>query len=154
MFHSLGSSDTVTDLAFPFPDDAVRDYLIKSSVSDDQQILKTNYLKFFSNVFRLAKGELDKYDNELNEKKITTAEGLAKWWSSHLPSVRTGLYKAAIDGTNEASEVSTRENVEKYPDSHCFDRFFQKSRRSTRSYWQNDERNPKARMILITRITI
>jgi len=131
-------ADTVTDLAFPTPDDAVHDYLVKASVTDDQHTLKTNYLKFLGNVFRLVNGELDKCHEELRGRQITTAEGLAKWWSNHLQgTLRTKLYKAAINGTSEAIEVSIREDGEKYLVSHCFGRFFQKSRRSMRSYWQN-----------------
>ena len=110
----LDSANTVTDLAFPIPDDAVRDYLVKTSVSGDRHILKTNYLKFLGNVFRVVNVELDKCHNELTSKKITTVGGLAKWWSSHLQRVRTELYKAAVDGTSEDNKVSIREYGEKY----------------------------------------
>jgi hypothetical protein len=48
-------------LAFPTPDDAVRDYLVKTSVSDDPEVLKTNYLKFLGSVFTQVNGELKKY---------------------------------------------------------------------------------------------
>jgi len=39
----------------PTPDDAVRDYLVKTSVSDGPEVLKTNYLKFLSSVFACVK---------------------------------------------------------------------------------------------------
>ena len=39
VFDFLDSSNTVTDLAFPIHDDAVRDYLVKTSVSGDRHIL-------------------------------------------------------------------------------------------------------------------
>jgi len=94
-----------TDLAFPIPDDAVRNYLVTTSVSDDQHMLKTNYLKFLGSVFTQINGELEKSQQELNKKKIRTAEDLAKWWSNHLEGVRTELYKAAIDGAAEANQV-------------------------------------------------
>lgn len=89
-------------LAFPVPDDAVRDYLVATSLSDDQNILQTNYLNFLAGVFTQVNNELEKCREELSVKQIRTSEGLAKWWSSHLEGVRTGLYKAAIDGAKEA----------------------------------------------------
>jgi len=66
-------------LAFPIPNDVVRDYLVKTSPSDDQHVLKTNYLKFGS-VFTRVNGGLEKCREELSEKQITSAEDLAKWW--------------------------------------------------------------------------
>lgn len=108
----MGASDTDTDLAYPIPDDDVRDYLVKTSVSDDLHILKTNYLKFLGSVFRLVNAELDKCHEEW--KQISTAAGLAKWWSSHLESIRTELYKAAIDDTDQPIKVRIREDGEKY----------------------------------------
>jgi hypothetical protein len=111
VFDFLAASDTNTDLAFPIPDDAVRDYLVKTAVSDG---LKTNYLKFLGNVFRLVDGELDKCQKELSGKRITTAEGLAKWWSNHLESIRTELYKAAIVSTSEPIKVRIREDGKKF----------------------------------------
>ena len=112
VFDLLSASDTNTDLAFPVPDDAIRDYLVKTSVLDDLYSLKTNYLKFLGSVFRQINIELDNCHEEL--KQISTAAGLAKWWSSHLQSIRSKLYKAAIDGTVKSIEVSVREDGEKY----------------------------------------
>jgi hypothetical protein len=48
---------------------------------------------------------LGKCQGELRDKQIRTAEDLARWWSGHLEGVRTGLYKAAIGGANEAIQV-------------------------------------------------
>jgi malate synthase len=103
-----------TDLAYPFPDDAVRDYLVTTSLADDEHVLKTNYLKFLGSVFTQINGELEKSRKELNEKKIETAEDLAKWWSNHLEGRRTKLYKAAIDGAGEAIQVRIREDGKKH----------------------------------------
>ena len=47
-------------------------------------------------------------------KQIRTAEGLGKWWSSHLEGVRMGLYKAAIDGAKEAIQVRIRKDGKDY----------------------------------------
>lgn len=60
-------------------------------------------------MFTQVNGELEKYRKEFGRKHIRTAEGLAKWWSGHLEGVRTELYKAAIDGANNAIEVRIRE---------------------------------------------
>ncbi len=75
----------------------------------NQQTLKTNYLKFFCSLFRRVHDELEKCQKELSEKEIVTAEDLAKWWSSHFESIRTKLYKAAIEGSDEPIEVCTLE---------------------------------------------
>jgi len=93
------------DLAFPTPDDAVRDYLVTGSLSDDEHILKTNYLKFFASLFTEVNSELEKCLGELSEKQIRTAEELARWWSCHLEGIRTGLYEAAIDGVTKANQI-------------------------------------------------
>ena len=102
------------DLAFPIPDDAVRDYLVTTSVSDDQHILKTNYLKVLAGVFTQVNGELEKCLEELRERQIRTAEDLARWWSSHLEGIRTGLYKEAIDSANKAIQVRIRKDGKEY----------------------------------------
>jgi hypothetical protein len=101
---------TNADLAFPIPDGAVRDYLVTTSVSDDQHILKTNYLKFLASVFTQVNAELEKCRTEWREKSIRTAEDLAKWWSGHLEGVRAELYKAAIVGANKPIQVRIRED--------------------------------------------
>ncbi|KAF8222578.1 hypothetical protein L208DRAFT_591936 [Tricholoma matsutake] len=93
------------DLAFPIPDNAVRDYLVTASLSDDQHILKTNYLKFFGSLFTEVDGELEKCMGDLRKKQIRTAEDLAKWWSCHLEGIRTGLYKAVIDGATQPIQI-------------------------------------------------
>ena len=103
-----------TDLAFPTPDDAVRDYLVKTSISLD---LKTNYLKFLGSVFKRVCDELEKCRKEWGGKRTTTAQALAEWWSKHLESVRTELYKAAIDGAGEDIEVCIREDGKRYHQS-------------------------------------
>ena len=108
-FQSLRRSDTKTDLAFPIPDNAVRDYLM--SVSED---LPTKYLTFLGSVFRLINCELDFCQEDW--KQIPTAAGLAKWWSSHLEDIRSKLYKEAIDSTAEPIPVRIHEDGEKY---HC-----------------------------------
>ena len=110
VFDLLSASDPNTDLAFPVPDDAVRDYLVKTSASDNLHTLKTNYIKFLGSVFRQVSAELDKCHEEW--KQISTAANLAEWWSDHLESIRSELYKAAIDGTVEPIEVRIRENGE------------------------------------------
>ena len=97
-----------TDLAFPVPDDAVRNYLVTTSLSHDQHIMKTNYLKFLGSVFAQVNGELEKCREELSDKR--NAEDLAKWWSRRLESIRPKLYKAAIDGAGEANPVRIREH--------------------------------------------
>ena len=97
-------------MAFPIPDDAVRDYLVTTSVSDDQHTLKTNYLKFLASVFTQVGGELEKCWEELSEKRTRTTQDLAKWWSSHLGGVRRELYKAAIDGANKTIQVRIRKD--------------------------------------------
>ena len=112
VFDILGASDTNTDLAYPIPDDAVRDYLIENSASDN---LKIKYLNFLGSVFRQVNAELDKCHEEW--KQISTAASLAEWWSSHLESIRSEFYKAAIDGTVEPIKVRIRKDGEKY---HCY----------------------------------
>ena len=109
VFDLLRRSDTKADLAFPIPDNAVRDYLM--SVSED---LPTKYLTFLGSVFRLINCELDFCQEDW--KQIPTAPGLAKWWSSHLEDIRSKLYKEAIDSTAEPIPVRIREDGEKY---HC-----------------------------------
>jgi hypothetical protein len=94
-------------LAFPIPDDAVRDYLVKP-LSDDQHGLKARYLKFFCSLFTQVTGELETCQENL--KQITRADDLAKWWSSHLEVRRTELYKAAIEGAAGAIQVCTCED--------------------------------------------
>jgi len=101
-----------TDLAFPIPDDAVCDYLIKTSLLDDLDGLKTNYLKFLGSVFTQVNDELKRCREEL-EKQVTMAEDLAKWWSSHLEGQRTELYKAVIDGARNPIEVCICEDGKK-----------------------------------------
>ncbi len=93
--------------------DAVRGYLITTSVSDDQHILKTNYLKFLGSVFTQVNGELEKCREELSKKQIRTAEDLSKWWSSHLEGLHTELYKVAIDGAGGAIQVRIRKRCQK-----------------------------------------
>ncbi|KAF8218993.1 hypothetical protein L208DRAFT_1523899 [Tricholoma matsutake] len=93
------------DLAFPIPDNAVHDYLVTASLSDDQHILKTNYLKFLGSLFMEVNGELEKCLGDLSKKQIRTAEDLAKWWSCHLEGIRTGLYKAVIDGATQPIQI-------------------------------------------------
>ena len=88
----------------------MRDYLVTTSISDDQHILKTNYLKFLASVFTQVNAELEKCRKEWREKYIRTAEDLAKWWSDHLEGVRAELYKAAIDSAKEELQVRIREN--------------------------------------------
>ena len=107
VFDILGASDTNTDLAFPIPDDAVRDYLIK-----DSDNLKIKFLTFLGSVFKQINTELDKCHEEW--KQISTAADLAEWWSGHLGSIRSELYKAAIEGTVEPIEVRIREDGEMY----------------------------------------
>jgi len=65
-------------------------------------------------VFTQVNDELEKCREELSVKQIRTSEGLAKWWSSHLEGVRTGLYKAAIDGAKEAIQVRIRAEGKEY----------------------------------------
>jgi hypothetical protein len=79
-------------------------------------MLKTKYLKFLGSVFKQINGELENSQQELNEKKIRTAEDLAKWWSNHLKGVRTEPYKAAIDGAAEANQVRICVDSKKH---HC-----------------------------------
>jgi len=100
-------------LAFPIPDDAVREHLVTTSLSADHHVLKTNYLKFLGNVFTQVYDELDKCREEL-KKQTPTAADLAKWWSRHLEGRRTELYKAAIDSASNATQVCIREDGEKY----------------------------------------
>jgi hypothetical protein len=90
-----------TDLAFPIPDDDVRNYLVTQAYSTDPQILKTNYLKFLGGVFTEVKMELESWQMELSKKRITSAGDLAKWWSSHLESIRPRLYKAATKAASK-----------------------------------------------------
>jgi hypothetical protein len=59
-------------------------------------------------VFTQVNDELEKCREELSVKQIRTSEGLAKWWSSHLEGVRTGLYKAAIDDAKKPIQVRIR----------------------------------------------
>ncbi len=80
---------------------------------NSQNTLKANYLKFFSIVFRRVYDELEKCQEELSRKHVTTAGDLARWWSSHLGSIRTELYKVAIDGAGEPIKVSTRGDSKK-----------------------------------------
>ena len=54
--------------------------------------------------------ELDFCRAELSKKRITSAGDLAKWWSSHLESVRPRLYGAAIDAASK--DVPVR--IDKY----------------------------------------
>jgi len=86
-------------LPYPIPDDAVRNYLVTASFSEDQEILKTNYLTFFTSLFTKVKDELENCRGKLSEN--STAQDLAKWWSGHLESRRTGLYKEVVDGAEK-----------------------------------------------------
>jgi hypothetical protein len=54
--------------------------------------------------------ELDFCRTELSKKQITSAGDLAKWWSSHLESVRPRLYGAAIDAASKDIPV----RIDKY----------------------------------------
>ena len=110
-FRSFGRSDTKADLAFPIPDNAVRDHLMKTFVSED---LPTKYLTFLGSVFKLINCELDSCQEDW--KQIPTAAGLAKWWSAHLEDICSKLYKEVIDSTAEPIPVRIREDGEKY---HC-----------------------------------
>ncbi|KIM76540.1 hypothetical protein PILCRDRAFT_12766 [Piloderma croceum F 1598] len=56
---NLRESGDSKDLAFPIPDDAVRDYFVTRAYSTDPQTLKTNYLKFLGGVFTQVNTELD-----------------------------------------------------------------------------------------------
>ena len=42
------------------------------------------------------------------------AEDLAKWWSSHLEGACRELYKAAIDGANNAIQVRIHEDSKEH----------------------------------------
>ena len=119
-------------MAFPIPDDAVRDYLVKTSLSDDQHVLKTNYLKLLGSVFTQVNDELERCREEL-EKQIPTAGDLAKWWSRRLEGRRTELYKAAIDGARNATQVCIRETARNITVTHCIGSFFPKSGRGISS---------------------
>ena len=97
-------SCTITGLAFPHPDNAVRDYLAKTAFSPNQHILKSNYLKFLTSLFTLVMGELNN-----SEEAHKTTEDLAKWWSSRLAGGRKELYDAVVNGALKDVQVRIRE---------------------------------------------
>ena len=94
----------------------MRDYFVTRAYSTDPHILKTNYLKFLGGVFTQVKMELDFCRAELSKKRITSAGDLAKWWSSHLESVRPRLYGAAIKSASKDIPV----RIYKYNRSHRY----------------------------------
>ena len=144
----LSASDTNTGLAFPAPDDVVRNYLVSPPGSRNSNTLKISYIKFFGSVFKQVNAELDKCHEEWEQ--ISTAASLAKWWSKHLESIRSELYKAAVEGTAEPIEVRIRENGEKYRQSF-FGRILPNCRRRTRSYSSHVEEGLKSIMPITIR---
>ena len=105
-----------TGPCLPIPDDAVRDYFVTRAYSTDPHTLKTNYLRFQGGVFTQVKMELDFCRTELSKKRITSAGDLAKWWSSHLESVRPRLYGAAINVASKDIPV----RIYKYNRRHSY----------------------------------
>jgi hypothetical protein len=97
-------------LAYPIPDDAIRDHLVPTIFSNDQPILTTRYLRFLRCVFRQINDELEQCKELLRQANIQTAEDLARWWSKHLEGRRKELYQAMIDGSREAISVRTCED--------------------------------------------
>jgi len=129
-------------LAFPIPDDAVRNYLVKTSLLDDQHVLKTNYLKLLGSVFTQVNDELERCREEL-EKQIPTAGDLAKWWSRRLEGRRTELYKAVIDGASNATQVCISEGGEKYHHYLLHWQLLPEIRKRHKQLLEKRRRNPK-----------
>ena len=61
-------------------------------------------------MFAQVNDELDKCGGELSKKQIKNTEDLARWWSSHLKSVRKELYQAAIEGAKDAIQARIHED--------------------------------------------